>query len=74
MKCFNCNKEISKETKQVQVITKDNEEIIGDNNFHWQCWIDYFNDCVKKKVEVIKSNVVKLAGKTMGQLGGFLKT
>ncbi len=74
LKCIYCDKVILEKEKQVQIITRNNGKIIGDDNFHWQCWINYFTECVKKKVEVIKNHAINLAGNTIKKLGGFLKT
>ena len=72
--CFHCDKEILEKEKQVQINTQEDGVIINEENFHWKCWIDYFNDCVRKKVEKIRDKSIKLAGQTIKRLGGFLKT
>lgn len=62
MNCKNCPRQIEKKEKQVQIITKDNDKIIGDDNFHWQCWIDYFNNCVKQTLESAKKKAFGIVG------------
>ncbi len=67
--CVNCNKPITKKEKQIQIITRDNEIIIGDENFHWRCWLDYFLKCVKQKMERAKDKAFSIVEKIAERLG-----
>lgn len=65
-RCLNCNKwiDLSKD-KYVLVKTcnrkKDNKLIPDDESyFHFQCWIDYFNNCVFKKIQNAQAKAMQM--------------
>jgi len=61
--CFNCHNEIAELDKQVLITTSDRGKIIQEIGFHFDCWAEYFNKCVTKKV---KQNVATVQKKVVG--------
>jgi hypothetical protein len=63
--CISCSKSISPTEKQVVVITKVDGKHIEESYFHFQCWIDYFNERVSLKA---KANVGEMQEQVMSLL------
>lgn len=66
--CFRCNNEILPLQKQVQIFTKDNGKILSEENFHFVCWMDFYNDSVKERLEKIRESVMSKAMQITKQL------
>jgi len=72
--CYRCRKDISLLDKQVNIFTKDLNEVIAEENFHFNCWIEEFKSAMQKNVKQIQNKVKKKAMSVMGILGNTLKS
>lgn len=68
--CIKCNEPVYTFQKRVRITTFMDEFNFKDEWFHFTCWENFFKESVNKKVEAIKNQIEKLAGKTMGVLLG----
>lgn len=61
MICYKCKKEILKEDKQVNLKTKQGKLILEDKHFHFQCWIDDYNESLDRKVNNYAEKLMNFA-------------
>lgn len=58
--CLNCKKKIDLTfEKYVLVGTYEDDYTLDESYFHFQCWQDYFRNCVGKKVMSMTKDVAK---------------
>ena len=69
--CVNCGKVIRlKEEKYVTLGTHEKLETIEEVYFHNSCLKDYFNNCVKKRLERAKEKAIGLLSPIMERVAG----
>ena len=61
--CYNCGNPVRELEKNCTLTTSQNGKIVEEVYFHWDCWVEYFNNCVNKKA---KENVAQVQKKVMG--------
>ena len=66
MKCLHCKKNIKPSDKWVEVVTHYGTAKEVSENFHFECWKEYFDLCMRKKV-------LSKANKMFGNMQDFIK-
>jgi len=72
MICKKCEKEIKKNDRYVSLITYFEDKEIEKLFFHINCWRDYYNDCVNKKVDNFKGKAITTAKSLMKNMTNLL--
>jgi len=50
--CMNCGRKvILDEDKFVLLGTYNGENTLDESYFHFKCWVEYFKDCMSKKIK-----------------------
>jgi len=77
--CLHCKKEINFKEKYVELNTYNKGKNIEQVYYHIQCWSEYFNNCLNKKMQVILEEQTKQIGVLMNNptiknlMGSMLK-
>jgi hypothetical protein len=61
MKCTYCSKEIKKIEKQVTLKTTQGNKILEDRHFHFNCWLDDYNNSLDRKVKNYAERMMNFA-------------
>ena len=64
VKCLQCSEVISSNDKYVILKTKEHGKDLSADYFHFDCWKNYFNECVRKKLQTSQQKATELIEKS----------
>jgi hypothetical protein len=60
-RCCKCKLFIPENSKYCEIITHFDKTSSHTDYFHFRCWVDYFNECMQKRLKGVQNKMFGLA-------------